>query len=66
MEQIHRTIQKARKRFPPQGDGHNRFLADLHSRGAIDVCMVFFMKQLIENPKLEYEVDEKGTLRISV
>ena len=66
MEQIHRTIQKARKRFPPQGDGHNRFLADLHSRGAIDVCMVFFMKQLIVNPKLEYEVDEKGTLRISV
>mgnify|MGYP003628409412 FL=1 len=64
MDQIHRTIQKARKRFPPKGDGHNRFLADLHSRGAINVCMVFFMKQLIENPDLDYEVDEKGTLRI--
>lgn len=66
MDQIHRTIQKARKRFPPKGDGHNRFLADLHSRGAINVCMVFFMKQLIENPDLDYEVDEKGTLKISV
>ena len=66
MDQIHRTIKKARKRFPPKGDGHNRFLADLHSRGAINVCMVFFMKQLIENPDLDYEVDEKGTLKISV
>ena len=66
MEQIHRTIQKARERFSPQGDGHNRFLADLHSRGDINVCMVFFMKQLIENPDLDYEVDEKGTLKISV
>ena len=66
MEQIHRTIRKARKKFPPNGDAHNKFLADLHNRGTIDVCMVFFMKQLIENPKLEYEINEKGTLIISV
>ena len=66
MEQIHRTIRKAREKFPPDGNAHNKFLADLHNRGTIDVCMVFFMKQLIENPKLEYEINEKGTLIISV
>ena len=66
MEQIHRTIRKAREKFPPNGNAHNKFLADLHDRGTIDVCMVFFMKQLIENPELEYDVDEKGTLRINV
>ncbi len=66
MEQIHRTIKKAREKFPPDGDAHNKFLADLHNRGTIDVCMVFFMKQLIENPDLEYEINEKGTLIISV
>ena len=64
MEQIHRTIRKAREKFPPNGKAHNKFLADLHDRGTINSRMVFFMKQLIENPDLEYEVDEKGTLRI--
>ena len=33
---------------------------------AINCRMAFFMKQLIENPNLDYEVDEKGTLKISV
>tara|TARA_R110000751_G_scaffold199970_2_gene304764 strand:- start:72 stop:272 length:201 start_codon:yes stop_codon:yes gene_type:complete len=66
MDQIHRTIQKAREKFPPDGYAHNKFLADLHNRGTIDVCMVFFMKRLIENPDLDYEVDEKGALKISV
>lgn len=66
MEQIHRTIKKAREKFPPDGDNHNKFLADLHNRGTIDVCMVFFMKQLIENPDLGYEIDDQGTLKINV
>ncbi len=59
-------MKKARKAFPKDGDAHNKFLADLHNQGAIDVRMVFFMKHLIENPKLEYEFDEKGTLKISL
>ena len=66
MEQIHRTIRKAREKFPPDGDAHKEFLNTLQIEGAINCRMAFFMKQLIENPELEYEIDEKGTLRINV
>ena len=64
MEQIHRTIKKARATFPPGGDAHKEFLNALQREGAINCRMAFFMKQLIENPNMDYEVDEKGTLRI--
>ena len=64
MDQIHRTIKKARDTFPPEGDAHNKFLNALQREGAINCRMAFFMKQLIENPDLEYKVDEKGTLKI--
>ncbi len=66
MEQIHRTIKKARATFPPGGDTHKEFLNTLQREGAINCRMAFFMKQLIENPDLEYKVDEKGTLKISL
>ncbi len=66
MDQIHRTIKKARATFPPCGDAHKEFLNALQREGVINLRMVFFMKQLIENPDLEYKVDEKGTLKISL
>lgn len=64
MDQIHRTIKKARDTFPPEGDAHKEFLNTLQREGAINFRMALFIKQLIENPDLEYKVDEKGTLRI--
>ena len=64
MDQIHRTIKKARATFPPGGDTHKEFLNTLQREGAINCRMAFFMKQLIENPDLEYKVDGDGTLKI--
>ncbi len=64
MDQIHRTIKKARATFPPGGDTHKEFLNTLQREGAINCRMAFFMKQLIENPDLEYKVDDDGTLKI--
>ena len=39
MEQIHRTIKKARATFPPGGDTHKEFLNTLQREGAINCRM---------------------------